>query len=119
MVSKEFLLAVEPPGVGAGEPLHPGHQVGLGRLDGRMKMIGRLGIRQYACMGERTDPECVDFGRKSVFWSAGAFVRNQCQRRHPSTHSHKNGHRRIIVRAVDKWPESDLVIPNVQAKPGQ
>ena len=39
-MAKELVPAIEPPRVGAQEPFHAGDQVGLGRLDHQMKMVG-------------------------------------------------------------------------------
>ena len=39
-MAKELVPTIEPPRVGSQEPFHAGDQVGLGRLDHQMKMIG-------------------------------------------------------------------------------
>lgn len=40
-VAEEFMAAIEPRGVGAQEPAHPGDEVGVGRLHNKVKMIGQ------------------------------------------------------------------------------
>ena len=48
---KEFVPAVEPTGVGAQEPLHPSHQVGVGSLDHEVKMVGHQAIGMHLPIG--------------------------------------------------------------------
>jgi hypothetical protein len=38
-VAEEFVAAIESRGVGAQEPAHLGHEIGVGRLDDEMKVI--------------------------------------------------------------------------------
>lgn len=44
-VAEELVPAIEPAGVGPQKPFHARHQIGLGRLDDQMKMIGHQTIR--------------------------------------------------------------------------
>ena len=51
----EFLVAtIEANGIGAQQPLHAGHQVGLGCLDNQMKMIGHQAIGMHQPIGSST-----------------------------------------------------------------
>ena len=64
-VAEEFVATIEPRGVGAQEPAHPGHKIAAGRFDHEMKMILQetigmhLPVRLGTSLGERGEKAFV------------------------------------------------------------
>src|ERR1039457_6989774 len=50
-VPKFLVPPIEAAGVGAQQPLHPGHQVGLGRFDNQVKVVAHEAIRVHLPTG--------------------------------------------------------------------
>jgi hypothetical protein len=53
-MARELVLAIEARGVGAQEPFHAMHQIGLGRFDDEMEMIAHQAIGVHLSIGFRT-----------------------------------------------------------------